>query len=137
MIYNMPEMTPYAKLLLETYLDLQKKQNRYITNKDFADIMGVGEITMNLLKNGKRKKPSYKTAHTMYLKTGDRRFMELAGFTVPADQQSEISQELSRLNNAWQFVPDERRHQIAEEVEKYKEKARNENASENPATKNS
>jgi plasmid maintenance system antidote protein VapI len=45
-----------SKLLLEHYLDYQRDQERQVSLKEYAALLGIHETTLNLLINDRRPK---------------------------------------------------------------------------------
>ena len=100
-----------ADLLTENFLEWQKSQGQVRKLKDYADFLGIHEVTLNQLING-RKDASKKMLVTLAEKTGDPRFYDVANLPRP-------DPDLQTITRLWPYLTEDSRHTILKQAEKY------------------
>lgn len=105
------EVTPIGALLFEYHMIYQQKLHRVVTQKEFAEHIGIGDKYYNHISRGRRK-PSRKTTKLLAEFFGDLRFYDAAGEPRPDPN-------LFYIQRHWEDVPDAIQKKIAETVSKY------------------
>jgi DNA-binding XRE family transcriptional regulator len=104
-------METFPDLLTHHVIELQSKQGRLIKQKELAQILGVGETSLNLAWNGKRP-PSDELAIKCAEYFQDPRFYDIKDLPRPEPY-------LDYLKRNWEHVPKKMRKQIAEQLSSY------------------
>ena len=96
------------QLLLEYYLAWQKQVGDVKTWKDFAEKIGIDNVYLNKIYNGKRK-AGEKTIQQLADHFKDPRFYDAVGMDRPEPL-------LTYVRRNWSSVPEETKIKIANEV---------------------
>jgi transcriptional regulator with XRE-family HTH domain len=99
------------QLLLEHYLAWLKEEGEVKSWKDFAETIGIDNVYLNKIYNGKRN-AGEKTIKQLADYFHDPRFYDVGGIDRPEPL-------LNYTRRNWGSVPDEIKNQIAEDVSKY------------------
>lgn len=103
-----------SKLLLEHYLEFQKREERKVTLREFARHLDIHEVTLNLIINDKRPMSRQMAAH-LGQKTGDNRFYDLKNMPHPDPNFTYVTKEWSQLS-------DEQKRAVRDQVAEYRTK---------------
>ena len=106
-----------SKLLLEHYLEYQRREQKTITAREFSKHLGIHETTLSLLMNDKEK-ISNQMAARLGKKTGDYRFYDLNQLPHPDPLYGYITSE-------WKHLTDEQKRAIKEQVAEYRMDSKN------------
>lgn len=110
------KITP-KKLLLEHFLEHQRREGRVITQKEFAEnFLGINEITMSFIMTGKRKFTD-QMAVKCYKRTGDARFLAI-------NNLPDMDEDLSFVLDSWRDMNADQRHALREQASEYAVKRR-------------
>ncbi len=99
-------------LLLQHFLSWQEAEGKRLPAKQFADFIGIGEKSFNLIFNGKRK-PTKEQTYLLVQALGDERFYELTGHTKPSDPLRLY------VDKHWKKLDIKGKKEIAEIIRKY------------------
>lgn len=106
--------TTAASLLLEHYLEYQRKVGRLLTQKDFAEeYLKIHEVTFNHLMNGRRKFTDKMAIHC-YKITGDDRFLALNRLPTPNNDEA-----INYVVINWDRLQDGERKAVRDQVAEY------------------
>jgi transcriptional regulator with XRE-family HTH domain len=100
-----------AKLLLDHYLDFQKRKGELATQAEFADYLGIHKTTLSNLNKGERPL-SKKMAILLAEKTSDPRFYDVAGLARPDPA-------LSYVSKSWDNLTQEQQDEIQKNIKDY------------------
>jgi transcriptional regulator with XRE-family HTH domain len=100
-----------SKLLFEKFLEYQKKSGERKTLKDFAEHIGVGQVHLNRLMNGRRN-AGEKTIAMLADFFDDFRFYDAAGLPRPDPR-------LQTLIKNWGTLSEDARKKISDEIGNY------------------
>jgi transcriptional regulator with XRE-family HTH domain len=115
------------ELLFEKYMEYQKISKKRKTLKEFSEYIGIGQVHLNRLMNGRRK-AGEKTIARLADFFNDPGFYDAVGMDRPEPL-------LTYTKRNWGSVPEEVKKKIAEEVSQYTTDPLPENANENGYTK--
>lgn len=101
-------------LLFEHHMHYQHRKRRWVTQKEFADYIGLGDQKYNHIYKGKRK-ATLELVRLLADFFDDIRFYEAAGFEPPDPR-------LHLVQNTWKDLPNAVTKQIADIVSGYKRK---------------
>ena len=103
----------FSDLLTANVIKLQQEQGKLIKQKELAELLGVGETSLNLAWNKKRP-PSKKLVEICALYFKDMEFYDAVGVERPEPL-------LSYTRRNWGSVPDAIKERIAKDISKYTE----------------
>ena len=106
--------SPQSKLLLDHYLEFQRREERPVTLREFARFLEIHETTLNLLINDKRQMSKQMAAH-LGKKTGDNRFYDLKQMPHPDPNYIYVTSE-------WTHLSDYEKRAIRDQVAEYRTK---------------
>jgi len=89
---------PIRDLLLEHYLNYQRKENRRVPVKEFSEYIGLSYSFYNHLFNGTRD-AGLNTINQLALFFNDPRFYDAAGFPRPDPLVNDLSLVVGKLNS--------------------------------------
>jgi transcriptional regulator with XRE-family HTH domain len=115
-----------TKLLLQHYLDWQKREGSVKTLKEFASFCGINESYFNLVMNEKRpftQKMAFKLAKVL----NDPQFYDVVDLPRP-------DPDLQALTQIWPLLDETSRHTLRKQGERYV--TENEKRSEQRSTEN-
>lgn len=100
----------FPEFIEKKYLEWQHREGKRKSVEDFAMYIGVSQSALSLWMGGKRT-PSIQTTNLLAEIFGNEVY-DVLGLPRPNPYQQ-------RANRVWEFIPEERQKQIAEEAEKY------------------
>lgn len=110
-LYNIHVEISLRKLLFEKYLEYQKQAEKKVTEKQFAEYIGLGPVFLNQIMNGRRS-AGEKTIEHLAKFFSDLRFYDSIGLPRPDPL-------LHYTTRHWGEAPREVHQKIADEIAKY------------------
>jgi transcriptional regulator with XRE-family HTH domain len=110
-LYNANVDEKLKDLLFEKYLEYQKQSGKKVTEKQFSEYIGMGQVYLNQIMNGRRSAGEKTIAHLANF-FQDMRFYDAVGLPRP-------DQLLLYIIRHWGEVPEEVRKKLAEEISPY------------------